>query len=53
MVLMILTSLQEARLQRELEREEYARALHEAAAKREELWTRLEAGGRVEREWGV
>ena len=32
----------DARLKRELQREQHLRDLHEAAAKREELWTRLE-----------
>ncbi|CAK9083793.1 unnamed protein product [Durusdinium trenchii] len=38
-----LLTLVDARLKRELQREQNLRALHEAAAKREELWTRLEA----------
>eukprot|EP00434_Breviolum_minutum_P014549 symbB.v1.2.012831.t1/scaffold893.1/size154614/12 len=41
--------LEDARLKRELQREQYLRDLHEAAAKREELWTRLEVR-RTERE---
>ena len=38
-------STKDARLKRELEREQALRDLNEAAAKREEVWNRLEATG--------